>query len=144
MLLTRKANASAMNGISPYHVKDFVVFVRRRPKSLASGRDIVEQILNGYLCATSACDRFGIWRLTGFGRRKFATVEVSTPSTTGIFGLRCYCQTGNVTNASQSLASETIGTDAAQILELLELGGGESLTEYWEILFLGQISRREW
>jgi hypothetical protein len=43
----------------------------------------------------------------------------------------------NVTNTSQRLTPEAIGADTAQVLEILELGGGVSLTKYREIRFLG-------
>lgn len=39
-------------------------------------------------------------------------------------------------DACQGLASKPVSANAAQILEFLELRGGEPLTKNWEVIFL--------
>jgi hypothetical protein len=46
---------------------------------------------------------------------------------------------GDVANAGQSLAPEAVCAYTTQILELLEFGGGESLAEDGEVLFLWEV-----
>ena len=42
----------------------------------------------------------------------------------------------DMTDAGQSLSSETVRSDRGQILECLEFGGGEPLTKNGHIIFL--------
>ena len=42
----------------------------------------------------------------------------------------------DVTDTGQGFSSKAVGSNGSQVLERLELGGCETLTQYWKIFFL--------
>jgi hypothetical protein len=46
----------------------------------------------------------------------------------------------NVANARQRLATKAIRANGGQIFEGFEFGSREAFAQYWQVLFLGDIS----
>ena len=94
--------------VAPDHVDDFVVFVRGRTESTSPGRHIVEEILNGDLCALPARHGLRLRCLARFGGDKFASIVKGPPGTIRVLGPGGDCQMGYMADACQGLAAKAI------------------------------------
>lgn len=136
MLLAREGDVVAVDGVPTNHIDDLIVFVRGRPEGATSCGYVIEEVLYGDLCALSPSRGLRLGRLAGFGGGQLATVIMGPPGAVGIFGLSGHSKVGNVAYAGQGFASEAVGCNRVQVLELLQLGRGEALTQDGQVLFL--------
>lgn len=127
---------AAVDGIPANYVDDFVVLVGSRAEGTAPCWHIVEQILDSDLGAVPSSHWLGLWGLPGLGGLELSPAVISTPGTGRVLGLGGDRKMGYVADTCQCLPAEPICCNGGQVLEFLQLGGGESLTQDRQVFFL--------
>ena len=66
------------------------------------------------------------------------------PGTARVGGPGGDSQVGNVADAGKGLAPEAVSGDGQEIIETLQLRGGESLTQNGQVVLLVTVSKVRW